>query len=238
MPNNILLNYASGRFIESQLKNSCSGLAAGFNIVHKMSDAEIDPIFKNENNKTLSERRGAGYWLWKPYFMDKILHTMNDDDILFYSDSGSIFINNMKPIFDKIREDEKGVVCFSLSGKHLEKYWTKRDVFIHMQMNESNYRDTPQRMASFAGVRKTKFSHLFFKEYLNLATNYHLISDEPNIDGWVEPGFNEHRHDQSIWSLLTKKHNITVLPDPTQWGLHHKETNETDYYILHTRDSK
>lgn len=235
---NILLNYASGRFIESQLKNCISGLETGFNVIYKMSDRDIDEKFRKENDKILSQRRGAGYWLWKPYFIDRMLHTMTVDDILFYSDSGSVFIANMNPIFSEIRQDEKGIICFTLAGKHIEKHWTKRDLMKHMDLLDSKYTDTPQRMASFLGVRRTQFSHFFFKEYLNLSTNYSLISDEPNSDGWVEPGFNEHRHDQSIFSLLTKKHEIKMLPDPTQWGLHHQESKQTDHYIFHTRDPK
>jgi hypothetical protein len=238
MPNNILLNYASGRFLESQMKNSQLGLAAGFNVVYKMSDKEIDQEFYSKHSEILNSKRGAGYWLWKPYFMSKIIKTMSKDDILFYIDSGTVFVKQMGPIFDKIRNDEKGAVCFSLSGKHMEKLWTKRDLFLHMEMNDPKYTETPQRAASFIGLRNTQFTRDLLDEYMSLATNVHLINDEPNTDGWIEPGFNEHRHDQSIWSMLSKKQNLTVLPDPTQWGLHHKETTDSDYYIFHTRDPK
>ena len=97
---------------------------------------------------------------------------------------------------------------------------------------------TPQRMASFMGFRGTAYAKAFVREYLRLCCNQHLITDEPNCDGWVEPGFRDNRHDQSIWSVLTKKNEITMLPDPSQWGLTHNETTEADMYINHTRDHR
>lgn len=235
----ILLNFAGrGRFVQSQFKNSQTGLAAGFNVVYQMNESEIDSEFYNQNKEILDQPRGAGYWLWKPYFINRILSTIDDDDILFYCDSGSHFIKRMEPIFSLVQNDNRGVMAFSLAGKHLEKHFTKRDVFIHMNMNMEEYSDTPQRAASFMLFRGTAFAKEFVKEYLSVCTNKHLITDEPNHDGWIEPNFSGHRHDQSIWSLLTKKYNITVVPDLSQWGVDLKENSEDHQYMIHTRDSR
>ncbi len=234
----ILLNYADGKFLESQLKNSQSGLAAGFNVVHQMSRSEIDSEFAVRHDGILSQKRGAGYWLWKSYFINKILHNMDKNDILFYSDSGSVFVRRVEPIFQAVMNDPKGIIGFALAGGHLEKYYTKRDLFNHMGINTTEYTDTPQRMASFMCFRKTPESLAIALEYSELVSNPHLITDTPNKDGWVEPGFMDHRHDQSIWSLLTKKHGITILPDPTQWGVQHGENTAEHQYLSHTRDSR
>lgn len=234
----ILLNYADGKFLESQLKNSQSGLAAGFNVVYQMNRTEISPLFIEQNIEIMSQKRGVGYWLWKSYFISKILERMDKDDILFYSDSGSVFVRRMDGIFNAVMNDPKGIIGFALSGGHLEKYYTKRDLLLHMGMNTPDYTDTPQRMASFMCFRKTPESVAVVSEYFAMSCDPHLVMDSPNSDGWVEPGFVDHRHDQSIWSLLTKKHNITILPDPTQWGVHHGENTEEHQYIFHTRDSR
>ena len=237
--NRILLNYASGdKFKQSQIHNSQSGLAAGFNVIYQMSDRNIDRSFKSENEGILSQRRGVGYWLWKPYFIDRLIWTMNEDDILFYADAGSYFVRRMEPVFDAVQTDRNGVLAFNMSGGHTEKYWTKRDVFRTIGAETAEYTDTPQRMASFMVFRGTAFAKALVREYLNLCCNAHLITDEANVDGWVEPKFQDNRHDQSIWSVLTKKHQVATLPDPTQWGLHHKETTEADVYINHTRDPR
>jgi hypothetical protein len=232
----ILLNYADGKFLQSQLKNSQSGLAAGFNVVYQMNRSEIESDFIKNNNHIMSQKRGVGYWLWKSYFLHKIISIINSTDILFYADSGSVFVRRMDKIFEAVTSDKRGIVGFKLAGGHLEKHYTKRDLLIHMGMNSEKYTDTPQRMASFMCFRGTDEAKSIVSEYHQLCCNPKLIMDDPNSDGWIEPNFVDHRHDQSIWSLLTKKHDITILPDPTQWGVHHKENTEQDQYIVHTRD--
>ena len=235
----ILLNYSSGgRFVNSQLINCQTGLAAGFNVVYRMTDADIDPHFAREHEHSLKQKRGAGYWLWKSYFIDRLIWNMNETDILFYADSGSYFIKDMQPIFDAVNKDFNGVLAFSMYGGHIEKQYTKRDIFRTIGLDFEEYKDTPHRMASFMIFRGTAFAKALVREYLNLCCNAHLITDEPNVDGWVEPGFLDNRHDQSIWSVLTKKHKVNTFPDPSQWGVIHKQTTEADVYINHTRDPR
>lgn len=234
----ILLNYADGKFINSQLLNSQSGLAAGFNVVYQMGRGDIDPQFHAQHKEILDQKRGVGYWLWKAHFITRLLSGMGENDILFYADSGSYFIRRMEPVFAAVSADPKGVVAFRLAGGHVEKAYTKRDLFLHMGMNEPQYRDTPQRMASFMCFRGTAAAREIAAEYLNLCSTPHLITDTPNVDGWIEDGFVDHRHDQSVWSLLTKRHEITTLADPTQWGVHHKENSEEQQFLVHTRDPR
>lgn len=235
----ILLNYADGgKFLQSQLLNSQSGLAAGFNTVYHMNRNEIDAEFLKKNEEILSEKRGVGYWLWKPYFINKILQTMEESDILFYADAGSVFVRRMEPVFEAVISDPKGVVAFKLAGGHIEKRYTKRDVFKHMNLDHVDYTDTPQRMASFMCFRGTEYAKSIAKDYLDLCCDPHLLTDTPNKDGWIEQDFVEHRHDQSIWSLLTKKHNVTILSDPTQWGVQQAENSQEEQYIIHTRDPR
>jgi hypothetical protein len=234
----ILVNYADGKFLESQLKNSQSGLAAGFNVVYQMSRSDIDCDFIQNNIEIMSSKRGAGYWLWKSYFIDSILHYMGNNDILFYADSGSVFIKRMEPIFNAVFLDSRGVLGFNMAGRHLEKQYTRKDVIDFMGMNSSEYTNTPQRMASFMCFRGTDFAKKLAKEYLTMCCNPRLIMDNQNRNSLECSEFIDHRHDQSIWSLLTKKYNITILPDPTQWGVNHGENSEEHQYIFHTRDPR
>ena len=237
--NRILLNYASGgRFRESQIKNSQTGLAAGLNTIYQMSDTQIDENFREKNKRILESKRGAGYWLWKPYFINKIIGQMTETDILFYSDSGAVFIKELSPVFESVTKDARGVVGFYMAGRLIEKYWTKSDMFLQMELDLPQFKDTPQRVASFMVFRGTSFAKKLIAEYLSIACDYHMISDEPNIHAFVESGFKEHRHDQSIWSLLTKKYDVTMMNEPTQWGQICKESFPTDQYIIHTRDPK
>jgi hypothetical protein len=163
---------------------------------------------------------------------------MGEHDILFYADSGSVFVRRVEPLFNAVMTDSRGVIGFRLAGGHLEKHYTRRDVLNFMGMNTPEYADSPQRMASFMCFRGTDAAKQIASEYLSLCCNPKLIMDGPNEDAWREPGFVDHRHDQSLWSLLTKKHNITILPDPTQWGVQYRENTEENQFLIHTRDPR
>ena len=91
-----------------------------------------------------------------------------------------------------------------------------------------------QHMASFICVRKCRSSIDHIKDYLSLCENPKLILD-PEIGDIQHADFIGHRHDQSIWSLLMKTRDVTVLPDPCQWGLHHNQTTADDVFIEHHR---
>ena len=70
-----------------------------------------------------------------------------------------------------------------------------------------------------------------FKEFYKIASeNYNLIDDSPSkIPN--NTGFIEHRHDQSIFSLLVKKYNLLNYDlDPVYWG------SDRNNYILHGKD--
>jgi hypothetical protein len=59
----------------------------------------------------------------------------------------------------------------------------------------------------------------FVSEWLTYAQDSRAIMDDNNVLGSTNyPDFRSHRHDQTILSLLAKKWNLTVYPDPSQWG--------------------
>ena len=48
-----------------------------------------DAEFINKHAEFINNnRRGFGYWIWKPYLIMKQIDKMEDGDVLFYSDCG------------------------------------------------------------------------------------------------------------------------------------------------------
>ncbi len=229
---NKLINYAHGCCELSRRKNTISGLYHGFDSVTEWKREHIDDEFIAANSTILNSPRGAGYWLWKPYIIKRALDTSNDGDIVFYADAASYFVRDMTPIFETIKENS--LVCFELSGGHIEGKWTRRNVFDAIGMDFDRYKNTDQLMASFIGVRNCEYSRNIIDEYLELACIPEMIMDIPNTEEVEE--FQDHRHDQSIRSLLSKKHDVKMLPDPTQWGKHHEQSSDEEIFIIHTRD--
>lgn len=214
-----LINYADRAYYNSQKLNSQSATIGGFDKVISYNSSDIDKDFKAKNQYILGQQRGAGYWAWKPYLIYKTLQNINDGDFLFYCDAGSIFIRSMNPVIDILDSTKEKILLFELEEIHTIKIWTKRDCLVYMNLDEDKYLNQPQVLGGFIALRKNKFTTLFIEEWLKYSQDPRIITDDPNTCGLDNyPEFKDHRHDQSILSLLARRDNITVIQDPSQWG--------------------
>ena len=168
---------------------------------------DIDPDFKEKNNNILSSGRGNGYWLWKPYFILKTLkNKLKNGDYLIYSDAAILYVDKAQLVVDFLNERKAEMYLHRLP--HLEKYYTKRDAFILLGVDLPFFSETGQFNAAFQVYKKSKFTEIFLEEYLYYAQDKRIITDDENILGKPNyEGFIDHRHDQSILSLLTKKYS-------------------------------
>lgn len=235
---NILINYANDVFRESQKRNSIAGKEVGlFDEVISYSPKDIDAEFFNRNKRILQQKRGNGYWLWKPYFIKKTLEAAKYGDFVFYCDSGSYFIRPVTPLIDRSIATGQEIIVFDLT--YLEREWTKRDAFILMDCDSEKYSESIQRLGSFSLWKKSPFTMNFVDEYLRYAQDERIISDMENQCGYPNyPEFKEHRHDQSIFSLLTKKYDLKAYRDPSQFGngeIQRYPNSEYEQLIEHTR---
>jgi len=205
-----------------KLKESAKGKVDNI-IIYKESDIETDFYIKNIAH--FRDKRGFGYWIWKSYFINKLLKTANDDDVFFYVDAGNyVSGDGIQAIYDICAKDEKGVLLFdnrdgspnNTNWKNAQ--WTKSDCFNLMGLNTPEYVHGNQVNACYVMFRKTDFSVKFFNIFGSVCANYNIISDAPNITDNFNAEFRDHRHDQSILSLLAIYYKITVARDPSQWG--------------------
>jgi hypothetical protein len=216
-----LVNYSDKSHHNSQKENSNSALKfGGFDNVFSFNLQDLGDEFITENKGIMSQARGAGYWMWKPFVIKKALDMMGDNDILMYSDSGISFIKNIDELIDIMDITEEKLLLFELEDIHPNKRWTKRDCFILMGLDEEEYLNQKQLLASYILMRKNDFVLKFVDEWLTYAKDYRIITDSPNECGLPNyPEFMDHRHDQSILSLLGRKYNIKNIPDVTQYGI-------------------
>ncbi len=171
--------------------------------------------------------RGFGYWLWKPFITLKEFEKMNEGDILVYTDAGcSIKIegkNRMKEYFEMVNNNENPVIGFQLEDFHPEKRWCKMDLLKYMNLEEDNYKNSRQLVGGIFIIKKTPKMVELVQEWYNICCNYNLINDSPSIEP-NDPIFVEHRHDQSVFSLLRKKHGCILLDDETYTSPNWDET--------------
>jgi len=233
-----LINYADSKFLSAQKFNTSTGLKVGkFDSITEYSPQLIDISFREKFQHILSQPRGGGYWLWKPWIILNTLEQVKENDLVFYSDSAAHFIQPIEYLKHLPWEFEQDIIPFELELP--ECNWTKRDAFQVIGVDGLGYELSNQRLASFVFLRKTEFTRHFMHEYLNYCCNENILTDVPNQCGLSNfDGFKEHRHDQSIYSLLTKKYALMPFRDPSQWGNpRFKEFSNSAYpqILEHTR---
>lgn len=213
------INYATNGFFESQKIGLYTAEQLGFN-VKGYTDVDINNDFKIKNGKIFNNSRGAGYWIWKPYIILDMLNNIKDGDFLIYMDSGANLLSDPSEYLEMI--DEKGILAFSMVQKTSK--WTKGDCFYKID-SELKFKDVNQLQGTYIFFKKCENSVKFVNEWLELCCEYDLISDSPNNNMDNLYDFIDHRHDQSIFSLLAYKNNIKNVPQIDQYCIEHPGIN-------------
>lgn len=222
------INYASGGFKNSQREALERAREYGF-LTQGYSEADLDYSFSTYYEKILSESKGAGFWLWKPYIIKQKLKEIEHGDYLIYMDSGGKFKKDPTPLFTKI--DEKGFLTFNLIWKVGQ--YTKANVFEAINgKNDFTYRDERVVMAGCIIMKKCDFVESFIDKWLHYCSFYELISDypspTPNLSEFIDT-----RHDQSIFSLLVHKYEVKNIPQIDQYRTSHGLFDDEVYIDFH-----
>lgn len=180
------------------------------------NDLKKDKIFWEKHGNFIENNpRGYGYWIWKPYIIQKKLMELNENDILVYADCGcEINPDGKKRFLEYINmldnnPNNFGLISFVLEGC-LEKTWTKQVVLKWFMANET-ITNTGQCMATAQIIKKNKHSINIINTWCHNMI-YNLINDDTKNE---ENCFIENRHDQSIYSIIVKKFGSIKLNDET-----------------------
>ena len=99
-----------------------------------------DKDFWNKHgNFILKNKRGYGYWLWKPYIIKITMDKMNDGDILLYLDCGCEINNKKHSLMSKLFEEVKEYNIIKTTTQ-IEKEWNKMDLILKMNMNDEKWK--------------------------------------------------------------------------------------------------
>ena len=166
-----------------------------------------DKHFWKQHSKFITRnKRGWGYWIWKSYIIKKTMNTLNDGDILIYLDAGCEIgggKQNLIPTYFDYVKDDKIIGTTTC----IEKDWCKMDLLHKLHMQNSDLINSKQRQGGTLLFYICKETRNIVDEWYKISCDYHMIDDSPSIKPNLNC-FNEHRHDQSIFSLLTKKYGI------------------------------
>lgn len=189
-----------------------------FDHVVVYTEKDLDILFWNRHKDFIANnKRGYGYWVWKPYIVNKTLKSLNPDDILVYLDIGCVINYTGRESFERyislINKSELGCVCFY--NGYIEKDWDKGDVLDFFGVRDNHdILESEQIMSGIFLLRNWEKTRRLIQAWEDIdSNNYHLIDDTPSKSPDLE-GFRENRHDQSILSLLIKTAGGAIcLPD-------------------------
>jgi hypothetical protein len=213
-----LVSFANRRYALAQRCQIHSARRFGFDQICSFDEYHLQQTdFYRQHAKIFSAERGAGYWLWKPYYIAHTLQAAAPDDVIVYCDSAIEFIADIRPLVEICRESDHPVLF--QTHNHLNVAWTKRDCFVGMDCDTSYFHSSQQVMGGLQFYRRCDASIEFVHTWLNHCRHSELLTDDANTCGLPNyPEFVAHRHDQSILSLLAAKWQLPVYRDPSQWG--------------------
>ena len=208
------INYADAGFAKAQRFCSWSAKHWGrFDETIEYGPDSLDPEFCIRHKDTLTQKRGAGLWIWKTYVILKTLEKIGEGDYLFYCDAGAFLIKPCDYIFDGMKDGDIWVSDIPL----IEREWTKPALIYNIGIDKNDsILNSNQIQATIVGIRKSDASIAFLEKWYELCCNPALLwpmrSDEPHGE------CRSHREDQSILSVLCKVQGIKAHRDPSQYG--------------------
>lgn len=205
-----------------------SARAHGFDHLRIWTPDELraTPFFA-ANEAILTQPRGAGYWLWKPFILADALANAPDGEAVVYADMGVRFVSSIAPVVELARATGD-IVVFDGRGhfegqahRNLARAWTKRDCFAALGCDEPAFHDAPMVDASVVVAVSSPRSRGFVGEWLEACRDARALTDAPS----ELPNLPEHQghlHDQAILTILARRHGLRAWRCPSQFGNHCK----------------
>ncbi len=256
----VFLTFADSRMDSSRARICHQARRMGsYSRIIGAKETDLDPHFQQHFARYLnSETRGFGYWCWKPQIILQALHSMNEGDVLHWVDAGC-HLNprgkwRLKEYLKMAESSRYGVLGFRNSpplppfphdGRELPSYpdihWTKGDLLDRLGVRaDLDLLNQSSIGATIIMVRKCTSSVSLVKEWLSIPyEDFSLIDDSPSRSENLE-GFREHRHDQSIFSLLGKLKPIDTVSVFESWYPRRDDMTTPDWpavrnYPIHIR---
>lgn len=211
------VTFADGKFNGSlqRLRYEADSLAF-FETVNAYDALALGPEFHEQHDSFIQGegRRGFGYWVWKPHIvLDTMAKHAADGDVVVYMDVGCTINaagrSRLEQYISIASSWPDGLVAFQLG--HKEYTWTKEDTLARLRCDK-HCRETGQVIGTVFFIRKSQANIQFLQRMaaVMVEDGYHFVSNAPSKAPNHET-FQEHRHDQSIFSIMTKQRSDAVI---------------------------
>lgn len=216
----VAINYANDVYAKAQHTNTETAYKkAKFDKVIEYAQDDIDALFLEKHKDIFNIKTGNGLWIWKSYIIKKTLMELEYGDYLFYCDAGALFTRPIDSLIEALEKSNQDIMTFETP--FVERQWTKETVIDYFNVgNRNDVLDTCQRVGGYILIKKTMKAIQFFDEYYRICdeNDFLLTSDLSSKD--QDKGVIAARHDQSIFSILSKKYGLVPFRDPSEYGKH------------------
>jgi hypothetical protein len=216
-----LITFGDSKYANTKRRLYSEAVNCGwFDTIASYGTEDLDEDFKERFKNILEQHRGGGYWIWKPYIINKHLEKMEDGDILIYLDAGCHInpngVKRFNEYIEMLKNSEEGAISFQMS-QHIEKKWTVKEIFEYLNIHNdsSDIIESGQIIATVRMFKKNSNSTNLVSSWLNtLYYNPLLFTDHYNKNGQSDI-FIDNRHDQSVLSVLSKLYKTIIIEDET-----------------------
>ena len=191
--------------------------ATSYNIFSTIKCLTAVDLFKNidfqKHALFISEnKRGFGYWLWKSFIILKTLEELPEGDILVYLDAGTkLSLEGKSRFMDYLeiqRKDKYNNLFFE--QENVISSWCKMDTIHFFDAYDLVHNKVKEVLPGILFTSNNPHNRFIFKLCYDSCSNYQLISDTPSIKPNL-PEFKEHRHDQSVFSIIVRKFSASSI---------------------------
>jgi hypothetical protein len=203
----VLVTFATQGYEKGQLLLEEIARRSGWNYAsyNPRKLLEIDPYFNSRPMASIE--RGFGLWSWKPTIILHELSRMSENQVLFYLDSGDLFLPNIVDIYSE-QLTNSPFLLFEGGGTIRE--YTKRSVLEYFHLDGFLKRNKRMVEAGASFWRNTPVSRDFVQEWKSVCQKFELISD-PSGHERQHSNFIAHRHDQSLLTALSMRTGAPVI---------------------------
>lgn len=198
-------------------------IAAGLHTLEKINDQRLAQVDFSS--------RGFGFWAWKPFLIKKAMVEAEPSvEVICYLDAGfHVNFNSHSEI--RLQEYveiavEAGALTFE-SGPFAEEKFCKMDVLEELGVSQEHRRSNQLAGGLFL-IRRDQLD--FVEKWCELVSKPEMVDDSPSLRPNANT-FIEHRHDQALFSILSKRSNYKVSSDNINL---HPSRQDFDSKIAHS----
>ncbi len=187
-----------------------------FDKIYGLGPQDLGEAFwKRHGAFVRAHARGYGFWVWKPFIIQRCLRAMRDDDILVYSDAGAI-VRPEDGVRARLERQFRRIYQWPVGlgasvGNRDSRIRCKADVFAALGVRDAKARALFQYQSGRLICRKHPAAMRIIDLWVRLAWArlYHLFDNSPSrLPNHSD--FIEHRHDQAMLSILMQRYGGSV----------------------------